>query len=135
MASVPIAYFQVGATAIPTLLVAVAVGLKLGLSHAEEFKKASRVDKGVAVFTVVLFSLSVGIGELAALTALYQGEGSSLQAFLVWGAVSFALLLIIMEFITPIVSAMKPLGAVLVWAGLVVIWLISVVYAQILMFQ
>ncbi|WP_156507344.1 hypothetical protein [Arthrobacter sp. OY3WO11] len=135
MSQVPLAYFQVGATAIPTLLVAVAVGLKQGVTHAEEFKKASRIDKGVAVFTVVLFSLSVGVGELAALTALYRGEGSSLQALLVWGAVSFALLLIIMEFITPIVSAMKSLGAVILWAGLIVVWLISVVYAQVLIFQ
>jgi hypothetical protein len=131
MASIPIAFFQVGATAIPTLLIAVAVGLKQGVSHAESFKK-TKGDRAVAVFTVSLFSLTVGAGQLAALTALYQGTGGRFQALLVWMAVSFALMFIIMEFITPVVSAMKPLGGAIMWGGMLVAWLISVVYAQIL---
>jgi hypothetical protein len=68
MNAVPLAYFQVGATAIPTLLIAVAVGLKQGASHAESFKK-TKGDRAVSVFTVILFSLTVGVGELAALTS------------------------------------------------------------------
>lgn len=104
--------FQAGATAIPTLLIAIAVGLKHGAAQAETFKSSSALIKIVTVFMGVILIVSLVGGELAALTALYHGEGNVFLAKLVFVAIINCLGILAFEFLQPLIIAMPALAAV-----------------------
>ncbi|WP_285250239.1 hypothetical protein [Pseudarthrobacter sp. fls2-241-R2A-168] len=108
MNNVPIMFFQVSATAIPTLLIAVAVGIKQGQTFAGFYERAvtGRHKRVLLVMTIVL-PLIIILGELCALRAVLRGAGNELELLLVWGAYFNCLLLIFLEFIVPIGYKLK----------------------------
>ncbi|MET3812432.1 hypothetical protein [Arthrobacter sp. UYEF3] len=128
MTEVPITFFQAGATAIPTLLIAVAVGLKQGVIQAEMLKKASNFGKIGILIPAVLFVVSVVAGLLAAVTALFYDHGSSFQAGLVLTALMNSLAFIVIEFFTPIAAALRPGAGVLIWVFTLIGYLVMFWY-------
>ncbi|WP_306633669.1 hypothetical protein [Pseudarthrobacter siccitolerans] len=124
MNNVPIMLFQAGATAIPTLLIAIAVGLKQGAAQAEAFESSSKPMKIVTVFFGVVLILSLVCGELAAITALYHGEGDVFLAKLVCIAITNCLGILAFEFLQPLAEAM-PVPAAL---SLLIVAFLSYMY-------
>jgi hypothetical protein len=109
--SIPIMFFQVASTAIPTLLIAVAVGIKQGATFAGMYERAKTEDwkARMVLITVGLVSIIV-LGELAALRAIARGSGNELEALMAWAAIMNCLLLILLEFILPIAYKMRHKG-------------------------
>lgn len=132
MTDVPIQFFQVGATAIPTLLIAVAVGVKQGAAYAEMFSNSSRLMKCVTLFGLFTFLVSVVGGELAALTALYQGKGTPSQAIFVYTGIGNTLAALVAEYVQPMAKAMSFRGGLVLWILVLLAWIGVVVYGIIL---
>ena len=106
MANVPIQFFQAGATVIPTLMIAVVVGMKYGEGPARRLEGKGKIARLVLVVLFVV-SLLGGIfgAEFIALTALIQGGGTAQQAFYVWLGISVAFYFLAHEFMKPIRSS------------------------------
>ncbi|SDP33250.1 hypothetical protein SAMN04487914_10890 [Arthrobacter sp. ok909] len=135
MTSVPMPFFQVGATAIPTLLVAVAIGIKAGNLHGEVFQSARKSHKIAALFSSFFFIAIVTAGELSALTALFKGYGNSIQAACIWTAMTTCLFLIIIEFVGPISNSMTAKGGWTLATVLLLSWVGVNLYGNYIMSQ
>lgn len=65
--------FQVAATAIPTLLIAVAVGLKQGTLYAKSYAAVQGWRRWMMVLVALFVNFSIVLGEFAALGGDNQG--------------------------------------------------------------
>lgn len=132
MHNVPIMFFQVAATAIPTLLIAVAVGIKQGATYAEYYGQIKRPwVKIMLVGMTVVLGLAIALGEFAALRAIARGSGNGLEAELVFSAIYVCFMLIFMELLAPFAQHMtlrahsRLLGsAAAVWTGFAVYFML-----------
>lgn len=106
MVSIPIQFFQVSAAAIPTLLVAVVVGLKQGSLWAETMNKSGWFVKLSTTTVSLAIILTIICGEFCAVYALTIGEGTSALAKPVCAAIAFCLLIIALEFLKPILDVL-----------------------------
>jgi hypothetical protein len=106
MASIPIQFFQVGAAAIPTLLVAVSVGLKQGAQYAELATKSGPIVRYATALLSLFLMLNIVAGELCALYALTIGSGDTALARPVATAIMICLLIIALEFLKPIMDTL-----------------------------
>lgn len=124
MVLVPIAYFQVAATAIPTLLVAMAVGMKHGTNLAESMKGATKWERGLMAVFGVAMAFMVSWGETLSLLALVKGRGEVWQAGHVFSAIASLIFIVIYEFVYPIKEALGKLGSALFNVALPAIWML-----------
>jgi hypothetical protein len=101
--TIPVTFFQAGATIIPTLLIALAVGAKRGEKYAEEMteKKPSGL---IAIVTVLILVLVAGVGEVTALIAIVFKAGSTFQAGLVFAAILFGIFMVGLELTRPLLT-------------------------------
>lgn len=106
MATIPIPYFQAGATAIPAILIALAVGAKHGTTWAARMQKESKRARIGYIVVLMVVVVAIGGGEFSAILALFANHGSLFQAHMVWGGVTLGLLLLIMELITPVIEVL-----------------------------
>ncbi|MET3349022.1 UNVERIFIED_ORG: heme exporter protein D [Arthrobacter sp. UYEF1] len=122
MSQIPLAFFQAGATAIPTILIALAIGMKHGTQEAESIARQSRRERRTSIGFVLLLVLTVVGGEFSALFALLSGSGNYALATMVWLGVSMGLLTLIGELLKPILGVLsKNERRILIWP-LLVLW-------------
>lgn len=72
MANVPIQFFQAGATAIPTLMIAVVVGMKYGEGPAQRLQGQGQVKRIILILFFVGFIGAILGCEFVALAGLYK---------------------------------------------------------------
>lgn len=99
-----IQYFQAVATAIPTLLIALAVGMRLGETTAARLEAVP--VKHLTRFTIILATntLIIVAGEFAALFALVRGGGNGVEAIICFLAVVVCLNNLIVFLLLPILK-------------------------------
>lgn len=107
MGTIPMAYFQAGATAIPTILIAVAVGVRQGTTWARDMQKETRLGRILTICIVIFCVLIIVGGEASALVALLTGHGTLMAADVVWGGVMSGLLLLTAELIKPFMEVLR----------------------------
>ncbi|MDQ0078241.1 hypothetical protein [Arthrobacter oryzae] len=110
MTEIPIMFFQVGATAIPTLLIAVTVGIKHGEIYATDYEHAKKKHKVYILAVLSAMALVIVLGEMSALRAIARGAGNRLEVDLVWSAIMACILLITLEMMKPMADKMSPKG-------------------------
>jgi hypothetical protein len=130
MNQLPIMYFQVGATAIPTLLIAVAVGIKHGAAYASYYEQVKGWPRFLFLVITVVTGLAVALGEFAALRAIARGSGNQLEGEMVWSAISLCLLLIVMELVEPFAEKMERRNHKNLMLGIVGVWMVMCVYVS-----
>lgn len=128
MNDVPIMFFQVAATAIPTLLIAVAVGIKQGATFAEGFVLVEGVHRRILGALGVFVTLSIVLGEFAALRAVIRGSGNQLELELAFAAIAGCLLLITIEMVTPLVKKLSPRGGGRLLSSVAGLWMVLAIY-------
>ena len=105
--TIPLQFFQVAATSIPTLLIAVAVGAKTG--EALVVGMGDSKFQKVQTFTfLLLFTLSIVVGEIAALLALVHGHGSKGACFWAANGIFMALVFVFRPFYLPFTEKISP---------------------------
>ncbi len=120
MSQIPLAFFQAGATAIPTILIALAIGMKHGTQEAERIARKSLRERRTSIGFVLLLVLAVVGGEFSALFALLLGSGNYALATIVWLGVSLGLLTLIGELLKPILGVLsKNESRILIWPVLI----------------
>ena len=110
---VPIPFFQAAATAIPTLLIALAVGVKMGNQFATD--SPYRLDKLGKATAALLVVATIVSGEFVALAALIEGAGSANQATWVLTSIGTCIYFLGFELLTPLLYGLSR------WAG----WILS----------
>lgn len=133
MNNVPIVFFQVAAAAIPTLLIAIVVGLKQADAFAQLFKKASKRLKPVLLGFWLLLVLMIVLGELCAFRAIARGSGNSLEAESVWAAIMICLGMIVLEMLQPLGRLMTVRGHVILLQSAFVAFGILAVYTLLIL--
>jgi MFS family permease len=108
MNAVSITYFQAAATAIPTLLIAVAVGIKQGAIYADYYGLLRGRRKIFVLVMLSIVALAIVLGEMAALRAIARGSGNTLEVELSWAAIMTCMLLIVLEMVQPLAEKMAP---------------------------
>lgn len=124
MATIPMEYFQAGATAIPTILIALAVGARQGTTWAKDMQKETRLGRILAICIVSFCVLVIVGGETSALVALFTGHRTIMEADMVWAGVMIGLLLLIVELIKPVMEVLKKREKYVLQAMIVFIWLL-----------
>lgn len=106
-----IEFFQATATVVPTLLIALAVGLKGGQQFADRFKSDTEGKKKVAryghLFMVLLLATLIAISEFTSLVVLVSDRFSSLQALVSLSGVLFCLVILTKEFLQPTLNLLS----------------------------
>lgn len=93
-----LAFFQAAATAIPALMIALAVGMRRGHIAAEQ----SSAKGAMPNFLLMLgLSVAVALGEIVALLVLAAGEVGPGQGFAVYMALVLALAQVVYELTMP----------------------------------
>jgi hypothetical protein len=126
MVSVPLAFFQVAATAIPTLLVAMAVGMKRGEGLGTAFKNAKKQYQMLIVLFTLLMVAVIGWGEMLALLVLAKGQGEVWQARWVFTAIATLIFVLIVEFVGPLDRALGKWGNYVFGPVVILIWFASI---------
>jgi protein-S-isoprenylcysteine O-methyltransferase Ste14 len=134
MLQMPIMFFQVGATAIPTLLIAVAVGIKQGAIYAEIYDRAAGWHKKFALVLLCLVTLSIVLGETAALRAIARGSGNGMEIELVWTAIMVCLLLIALEMVQPLSAKMTEEGGHRLLLTVAGAWMVMGAYSALIIY-
>lgn len=99
---IPVQFFQVTAAAIPTLVIAMAVGAKQGQLMADSFARSNGSGRFLLVFfSVIVFAL-VFAGEWLSLRALIWGNGEKVSALIIYCCIALLLYLVCWQFIFPI---------------------------------
>jgi hypothetical protein len=105
--SKPVQYFQATAAAIPTLLNAIAVGMKGGIQYADYMNSMkSGSDRSKVILWAIGLIYVIAGGEVAALIAILTNNGSLFQAGWAFAAVIFCFLALASEFIRPVLQIM-----------------------------
>lgn len=101
-------FFQVAATAIPTSLIAIAIGARSADDYIHNHANTAKaLERGIAVCTALMITAIAIAGELSALIALGTGRSTSFEADAVTLAIILLLFSISAVLINPIVSALK----------------------------
>jgi len=104
---IPIQYFQAIAGAIPTLLIALAVGLKTGDELAEGIEETA-LRRRLKFYIPVLSAGTIIIcGEAWALIALATGWGGAAQAVFCAASLLMCLLFLLYAFVRPSIRKLK----------------------------
>ncbi|MBT2565269.1 hypothetical protein J7I84_01945 [Arthrobacter sp. ISL-85] len=134
MNQLPIMFFQVAATAIPTLLIAVAIGIKHGDTYAGYYERVQGRIRYLYPSLTVAMGLVVALGEFAALRAIARGSGNHLEAEMVWGAIHICLLLIVIELLEPFGKTMKRPQHKLLLMSICVLWMVTAIYVALIIY-
>lgn len=100
-----LALFQAAATAIPALLIAVAVTIGRGKALAEDYAKQGRYERTFRLASVILIGALAANAEINALLATARGSGTREQAFWVVLGATLLLINVIFELIYPLIYA------------------------------
>jgi hypothetical protein len=131
MNDLPIMFFQVAASAIPTLLIAVAVGIKQGATYAKQYGQLAARGfkfKAMVLGITVAIGLAIAMGEFAALRAIARGSGNSAEVELVFTAIFICFLLIVLEMLAPFAESMTPQNHIRLLTGVSGIWVLFAGY-------
>lgn len=134
MAQIPIMFFQVGATAIPTLLIAVAVGIKQGAIYADFYAVAKGWHKKFAMVLLAMVTLAIVLGEMAALRAIARGSGNAIEVEMVWAAIMTCLLLIVLEMVQPLAEKMAPDSGHTLMLSVAGVWFVFAAYSALVIY-
>src|SRR5450755_936578 len=104
---IPVQYFQVAAAAIPTLLIAVAVGAKQGQQMWDAVKGAKGFDRFMRVTWPLVLTVIVLGGEISALGGTVTNGGGGLQASIAFMAIVVLLYTIALELVAPMRSQLS----------------------------
>lgn len=124
MAAIPMVYFQAGATAIPTILIALAIGAKQGQTWAEGLQTETRLGRISSMLLVVFCVFLMFAGEASALIALFTNDPDITQADMVWFAVMIGLLLLTLELIKPYREVLKKRERTFLQIMIGILWLL-----------
>lgn len=124
----PIVFFQVAAAAIPTLLIAIAVGMKQADAFAKLFEKASKRAKPFLVGFWVVLVLMILLGEIAAIRAIARGSGNRLEAEFVWSAIMICLFMIVLEMMQPLGRLMSARGHIILLESMMGVFILIIIY-------
>jgi hypothetical protein len=103
-----IQFFQATATAIPTLLIAVAVTSKGGDRFARNVENLHGRRLFFELIPIMLSIAGIVSGEIASLIVLATGASQWFQAFLAFVAVTLCLVSLTSTFVTPMFDKLKP---------------------------
>ncbi|TFC03362.1 hypothetical protein [Cryobacterium sp. MDB2-33-2] len=127
MSTLPIQFFQVGAAAIPTLLVAVSLTLKMGASNAVAIQAANRVWKTGLILSTVLLPVLIIAGELNAVVPLLTGQPNRQQAVWVWVAISICIVALLLELVMPVCAVISKATQIILLGIIVAAFLASLI--------
>jgi len=103
--SIPVQYFQAMATAIPTLVIAITIGLRSGNLFKDLVGPFSKGRWRYATLIICLLIPTIIVfGEFAALHALLAGFGTALEALAALFAAAFCLMILLGELINPMLE-------------------------------
>lgn len=102
MSSVPVQFFQAGAGVVPTLMIAVVVGMKFGEGPAQHLEGKGKIGRIVVLVLAVLSIAGIFASEFVSLAALIRGGGTTDQAYVVWLGITIAFYFLAMEYLTPV---------------------------------
>ncbi|MFE4837385.1 hypothetical protein ACFRAU_22230 [Arthrobacter sp. NPDC056691] len=129
MVTVSREFFQAGATAIPAILIALAVGAKQGIRWAQDLQGKSRLGRVLVIMIVLFCILAVLGGEAVALVTLLTQNYTVDAANLVWSGLMIGLLVLITELIRPVSDGLPKRERPFLLVGAILIWvLINVTY-------
>lgn len=133
MNSVPIIFFQVSAAAIPTLLIAIVVGLKHADAFAKYFGRASKRAKPFYLAFWLLLILMIVVGEFAAFRAIARGSGNALEVEMVWTAIMICVFMIVLEMLQPPGLLMSGRGHIILFQSATAFFGIAVIYSSLIL--
>lgn len=123
-----LALFQACATAIPTMLIAVAVSIGRGKTLAEDYDEVGRYERIFRLVSVLIMGALIANAEMKALLAISRGEGSREQAFWVVLGAMVLLVNVIYELIYPLIDSEKEEWIKLTVKGVILALPLAVLY-------
>ncbi|WP_369746491.1 hypothetical protein [Paenarthrobacter sp. AMU7] len=130
----PIAYFQAAATAIPALMIAVAVGMRRGHKLAE-LSGTNATRRIMNLNVVLLLFFLIGAGEVNALLAIATNGGTAVQGYWAYQGIILAFAQLGHELVTPVLSGIE--DKKLLWVGRIytmILPLVALAYGQAVFF-
>lgn len=99
---VPVQFFQVAATAIPTLMIALFIGAKNGENVAKRMSASGWFIKALGVLGTLAFLTAILFGELASLIGVIANGGGTTRADLIMWVIILMLLVLSFELVDPV---------------------------------
>ncbi len=103
----PIQYFQVTAAVIPTLLIALAVGIRTSDRLAPAMTRATGLKRYAFLLLIALVAIVIGGAEVASLEALVLGSGTVFSTIVAFLGVIFCFGLVLDAFLHPLLAKLE----------------------------